>query len=152
MRSQRGCRLAVAAAAAAAALGAPAALAASYLAKHDSGSIAIPAGQTRTLTVPYPDALKYAGALYSARVVVLAPAPGAKGAKPTLGKVRILVAHSVLGGSEYQARARNDNRAETAAVRLRVITTTMEPQPDRARLARARTDDASGTRAPTARR
>jgi hypothetical protein len=152
MRSRWGCRLAVAAAGAAAALAAPAALAGSYLAKHDSASIAIPAGQTRTLTVPYPEALEYAGALYSARVVVLAPAPGAKGAKPALAKVRILAAHSVLGGSEYQARARNGNRAATAAVRLRVTTTTMEPQPDRKRLARAWTGEAAGAGAPATRR
>lgn len=110
-------------------LGAPAALAGGgYTTKHAHGSIAVPAGQTRTLDVPFPDALEYAGATYSGKAAVLAPARGAKGSAPKLGKVRILEAGSVLGGSEYQAGAHNGNAAGTAAVTLSVSTTTREPR------------------------
>jgi hypothetical protein len=110
-------------------LAAPSALAGGgYTTKHTHGSIAVPAGQTRTLTVPYPDALEYGGAIYSGKAVVLAPPPGTKHSAPKLGKVRILEAGSVLGGSEYQARAHNGNAAGTAAVTLSVTATTREPR------------------------
>jgi hypothetical protein len=89
----------------------------------------IPAGQTRTLTVPYPDALEYGNARYSAHVEVLRPLPGAKGRAPVLTKVRILEKQSVEGGSAYQVRAHNGNVAGTAAVRLSVVATTVEPLP-----------------------
>jgi hypothetical protein len=114
-------------------LGAPTALAGGgYTTKHAHGSIAVPPGRTRTLNVPYPDALEYAGATYSGRAAVLAPARGAKGSAPKLGKVKILEAGSVLGGSEYQARAHNGNAPGTAAVTLSVTATTREPRVEHA--------------------
>jgi hypothetical protein len=119
----------VCAIAAVAALAAGAALAASSIVKRHSESTTIAAGQTRTLTVPYPDALKYGNARYSGSVMVLAPKAGVKGRPPKLAKVRILEAQSVLGGSEYQARAHNGNAAGTAAVRFTVTATTLEPLP-----------------------
>jgi hypothetical protein len=117
-----------AAAAGALALTSASALAGGDVTKHESGSITIAAGATRTLTVPYPDALKYAGARYTGSAVVLGPPKGAKGSRPSLELVKIREAQSVLGGSEYQARAHNANPAGTAAVRLRVSTTTIEPR------------------------
>jgi hypothetical protein len=120
---------AIGAIAAVAAIAAGAALAAGSIVKRYAGSTTIPAGQTRTLTVPYPDALKYANARYSGRVTVIAPKGGVKGRPPKLAKVRILEAESVLGGSEYQARAHNGNAAGTAAIRLTVTATTVEPLP-----------------------
>jgi len=110
-------------------LAATAALAGSSVVKHGSASVAIGPGQTRTLTVPYPDALRYGNARYSGRAVVLAPARGRPGRPPLLSKVRLLEARSVLGGSEYQARAHNGNAAGTAAVTLSVRVTTLEPLP-----------------------
>jgi hypothetical protein len=119
----------VAAIGAAALLAVGAAMAATSVAKHVSGFFTIPARQTRTIDVPYPDALKYGNARYSGRAVVLAPKSGAKGRPPNLKKVKILYARSALGGSEYEVRAHNDNSAGTAAVRVEVIATTVEPLP-----------------------
>jgi hypothetical protein len=105
------------------------ALAASAITKHQDGFLAIPAGQTRTLTVPFPDALEYGNARYSGRAIVVGPWPNVKRRTPDLKKVKIISAGSVEGGSAYQARARNDNRPGTAPVRLEVIATTVEPLP-----------------------
>ena len=60
---------------------------------------------------------------------MLAPKPGAKGRRPNLNKAKILYAGSVLGGSSYEVRAHNGNRAGTAAVRIEIIATTVEPLP-----------------------
>lgn len=106
------------------------ALAGSSITKHQIEVISIPAGQTRTLTVPYPDALKYGNARYSGRVEVLAPPLRAdRGRAPNLKQVRIVRAQSVLGGSDYQVRAHNANSVGTAAARLKVTATTVEPLP-----------------------
>lgn len=101
----------------------------SSITKNQNGFLNVPAGHTGTLTVPYPDALEYGNARYVGRVLVLAPRRATKGRAPDLLKVRILDAMPVQGGSGYQARAHNGNRAGTAAVRLEVIATTIEPLP-----------------------
>jgi len=106
-----------------------AALASTSITKYRFGQINIPAGQTRTLTVPFADALKYGNASYSGRARLLAPAPGQKGSRPTLAKARILSSGAILGGSEYRARAYNGNRAGTAALTLSVTTATIEQLP-----------------------
>jgi hypothetical protein len=95
--------------------------------KHNYGSEKIAAGQTRTVTVGYPDALEYGNAIYSGNVRVVALAGG--GRAPDLAKVRILSRGSVLGGSEYEVRARNTNARGTAPVRLDATATTVEPLP-----------------------
>jgi hypothetical protein len=41
----------------------------------------------------------------------------------------IVRAQSVLGGSDYQVRAHNANSVGTAAARLKVTATTVEPLP-----------------------
>jgi len=105
------------------------AAATSSITKNQTGFLNVPAGHTGTLTVPYPDALEYGNARYAGRVLVLAPRRGTKGRAPDLAKVRTLDAMSVHGGSGYQARAHNDNRPGTAAVRLEVTATTIEPLP-----------------------
>jgi hypothetical protein len=110
-------------------LTAASALAASSITKHYTVTVAVPAGRSRTLAVPYPDALQYGNARYRGHAVLLAPAAGASGRRPDLAKVRIVDRGSVLGGSEYEARAINDNAAGTAAVRLSVTATTVEPLP-----------------------
>ena len=106
-----------------------AAMAATSTIKHATGFFTIAARQTRTFYVPYPDALRYGNARYSGRAVVLAPKSGANGRAPNLKKVKILDARSALGGSEYEVRAHNDNGADTAALRVEVIATTIEPLP-----------------------
>jgi hypothetical protein len=105
------------------------ALASSSITKQRFGQVSIAAGQTRSLTVPFPDALKYGNASYSGRARLLAPAPGRKGGRPTLAKARIISSGAALGGSEYRARAYNGNRAGTAAVTLSVTTATVERLP-----------------------
>lgn len=100
--------------------------AASVVDKHHSATVTIAAGQTRTLTVPFPDALRYGNATYRGTHSVTALASG-RAPDPHL--VRVLSAHSILGGSEYQVRIRNANPAGTAAVRVRVTATTVEPLP-----------------------
>jgi hypothetical protein len=97
--------------------------------KHSSASVVLAAGETRALSTPYPDALEYGNARYSGRVRVVAIS-GA-GAKPSLAKVRILSSGASLGGSQYSARVHNGNAPGTAAVRVTVIATTVEPLPHR---------------------
>jgi hypothetical protein len=105
------------------------AAAAGSMTKHFYGSKKIAAGQTRTVTVSYPDALEYGNAVYSGSVRVVAVAGG--GRAPDLAKVRILSRGSVLGGSGYQVRVRNTSAHGTAPVRLEVTATTVEPLPHR---------------------
>ena len=121
---------AIALLAALAALAAPAvaAGAASSITKNSIASVDIQAGATRALSVPYPDALRYANARYSGHHEV-ARKPGARGSRPNLARVRILEAQSVEGGSLYRVRAHNANRSASTAVRLTVIATTVEPLP-----------------------
>jgi hypothetical protein len=95
--------------------------------KHHYGSKKIAAGQTRTVTVGYTDALEYGNATYSGSVRVVALAGGERA--PDIAKVRILSRGSVLGGSEYKVQARNTNARGTAPVRLEVTATTVEPLP-----------------------
>jgi hypothetical protein len=103
------------------------AFAASSLTRRSHASKKIAAGQAVTVTVGYPDALEYGNAVYSGTVRVIAVKHG--GRAPNLAKVRILSRGSVLGGSAYQVRARNENAHGTAPVRLEVTATTAEPLP-----------------------
>jgi len=105
------------------------ALASSEVIKHASRTITLAPGKTRTVTVPYPDALKYGNATYSGRTIVLGAAPGAAGSAPERALVKVSLAGSVLGGSEYQARITNTNPSGTAPERVKVIATTVEPLP-----------------------
>jgi len=109
------------------ALGTTAAVAAAgSITKHEIASLSIPAATTRTLSVAFPDALRYANARYRGSHE-LAAEPGAPGSAPDLSKVRILESHAVEGGSLYRVRAHNGNAAASAPVRLTVIATTIEP-------------------------
>jgi hypothetical protein len=110
-------------------IAATSALAERSITKHQIGSISVPAGQTRTLTVPYPDALKYGNASYSGHTTIELRPVGASGRSASVKKVKILNAASVEGGSAFQARVYNGNLAGTSAVRLRVTATTVEPLP-----------------------
>ena len=110
-------------------IAATSALAARSITKHQTGSISVPAGQTRTLTVPYPDALKYGNARYSGHTAIELRPVGGSGRAASVKKVTILKAASVEGGSAFQVRAYNGNLAGTTAVRLQVTATTVEPLP-----------------------
>jgi hypothetical protein len=105
------------------------ALAAGSIVKHQVGSISVAPGQTRTLTVPYPDALEYGNARYYGHATIKrGPARGS--ARPaSIRAVKILATGSVEGGSEFQVRVRNANPAGTGAVELVVTATTVEPLP-----------------------
>jgi hypothetical protein len=111
-------------------LGAAPALAAGSLTKRTTAAVAIPAGATRSLSVPYPDALEYANASYLGRHR-LARQPGAGGTAPSLAKVTILEAQSVEGGSLYMVRAHNANALGSAPVRLTITAITVERLPHR---------------------
>jgi hypothetical protein len=106
------------------------ALAAGSITKTRVGKVRLPAGSTRTVSVPYPDALKYGNARYSG-VHVLRRKPFSAGSPPLLAKVRILSAHSIEGGSLYSVRADNANAPGTAPVELIVTARTVEPLPHR---------------------
>jgi hypothetical protein len=108
---------------------ATAAGAASKVTKHARSTVTIAAGRTRTVYVPYPDALKYGNATYAGKVLVLGAAPGAPGRRPQWALVKVLSAGSALGGSEYRARIRNANASGTAPVRVEVVATTVERLP-----------------------
>ena len=109
-------------------IAATSALAARSITKHQTGSISVPAGQTRTLTVPYPDALKYGNARYSGHAAIELR-PVGSGRPASVKKVKILKAASVEGGSAFQVRVHNGNLVGTSAVRLQVSATTVEPLP-----------------------
>jgi hypothetical protein len=110
-------------------IAATSALAARSITKHQTGSISVPAGQTQTVTVPYPDALKYGNARYSGHAAIELRPVGGSGRPASVKKVKILKAASVEGGSAFQVRAYNGNLAGTSAVRLQVTATTVEPLP-----------------------
>jgi len=99
------------------------------LTKQLTAVVSIAAGAARSLAVPFPDALEYGNARYSGASRVLPPRPGTRGRSPDLADVKVLAASAVEGGSEYEVRVRNGNPAGTAAVRLEVIATTIEPLP-----------------------
>ncbi len=92
------------------------------------GSITLAPGSTRTLSVPYPDALKYANARYQGSHE-LKRKPFSAGSPPDLAKVAIIAAQSIEGGSLYSVGAHNANAPATAPVQLIVIATTIEPLP-----------------------
>ncbi len=105
------------------------AAAASPLVKQATRTVQIAAGKTRTVNVPYPDALEYGNATYSAKTIVLGAVPGAEGTAPQRRLVTVLGTGSALGGSEYRARIRNANAKGTAPVRVEVLARTVEPLP-----------------------
>jgi hypothetical protein len=121
--------LAAALVAAVALVGAGAAFAAKSVVKDDTGFVSVPAQQTRTLSVPYPDALEYGNARYSGRWLVRLPPAGTRGREPKVSAVKALSAGEAEGGSLFRVRVRNDNPLGTAPVRLEVIATTLEPLP-----------------------
>ena len=104
------------------------ALAARSITKNQIAIVVVPAGATRAVDVPYPDALEYGNAHYRGSVR-LAVKPLAGGRRPDLAKVRILEAQSVEGGSAYRVRAHNANAPGSAPVRVTVTATTIEPLP-----------------------
>jgi hypothetical protein len=128
-RIRRGRGVAVALVAAVVLAGSGTALAARSVIKTQAGFVNVPAQRTRTLSVPYPDALEYGNARYSGRWMVLRPLPAAKGRKPSIGDVKALSAGEAEGGSLFRVRVRNDNPPGTAPLRLEVIATTVEPLP-----------------------
>jgi len=103
--------------------------AASDVVKRATRTVRIAAGKTRTVDLPYPDALKYGNATYSGKVIVLGAVRGAAGTAPRRGLVSVLDAGSVLGGSEYMARIHNANVKGSAPVRVEVLARTVEPLP-----------------------
>jgi len=100
---------------------------AATVSKRATRTATVAAGRTKTIYVPYPDALKYGGATYSGSVAILPPAAGAHGSAPSLAKVTISSRGEALGGSEYRVVVRNANASGTAPVRVRVTATTREP-------------------------
>jgi hypothetical protein len=121
-------RRAVLAAFAAILIGAAVAPAARSITKHQFAILVVPAGATRAVDVPYPDALEYGNARYQGSVR-LAVKPIAAGRRPDLARVRILEAQSVEGGSAYRVRAHNGNAPGSAPVRVTATATTIEPLP-----------------------
>jgi hypothetical protein len=107
---------------------AAAAAAANSITKNEINTVTLTPGSTRTLSVPYPDALKYGNARYSGSHDLMRK-PFSAGSPPTLAKVRILTTQSIEGGSLYSVRAHNANAPGTAPVQLVVIATTIEPLP-----------------------
>ncbi len=91
--------------------------------KEASAHVLLASGQTRTLTVAFPDALKYANASYAGY-------PSVPNASPVaLRHVKITGRRFVDGGSAYQATAHNENPPGTAPVEFLVAARTFEPLP-----------------------
>ena len=105
----------------------PAALAASAQAayRYHVKEFILAPGATRTVSIVYPEALKYANARYSGRVQIgLRPASHGRAA-PKRQLVHILSQGSTLGGSEFTVRVRNSNAANTVPVRIIVRVSTV---------------------------
>ena len=75
-------------------------------------------GQTKTINVAYPQALKHSGARYSCTASVSGPARS---------QVKILSRGSALGGSVCRVKARNNSRVSgldgTAKITVKATTT-----------------------------
>jgi hypothetical protein len=82
-------------------------------------------GATRTVSIVYPEALKYAGAKYSGKVQIILPSASQGSGAPKRALVHILRQGSTLGGSEFTVRVRNANAANTVPVRIIVRVTTV---------------------------
>ncbi len=94
--------------------GAATALAAGGKVLHQSGTYSVAAGKSRSVAVPFPDALEYGGSRYSGSVRILSSSGGFK----------ILSRGSCLGGSEYCVKVHNGGRA---TARFKVTATTRLP-------------------------
>jgi hypothetical protein len=94
---------------------------------HTFRTFALAGGSTRSLEVPYPDALEFGGSKYTGTVRILPPGAGARGGRPSLAKVAILRRGSILGGSDYRATVHNQNPPGTAPVRVQITATTQLP-------------------------
>ncbi len=85
--------------------------------KVTNKTFTLPGHSARTFNVPYPDALKFAGARYSCTATVSG-----------LGKkyVKILSRGSALGGSQCRVKARNNAKLPSidTTARVRVTATT----------------------------
>lgn len=97
------------------------------LVKRASRTISLRAGQTRTVLVPYPDALEFGGARYSGRVKVLSVAAPGHGRQPSLLLVKVLSKASSEGGSLLRVRIRNANAPGTLPVRALITAITRIP-------------------------
>ena len=92
--------------------------------KSATRTVRVPAGQVRTIEIPYPDALKFGGARYSDRVTILSPPPSKHGKRPNLRLVKLLSDGPIEGGSLLRVRIRNDNPPGTLPARAVVVALT----------------------------
>lgn len=87
--------------------------------KSNSKTVTLGARSTKTVTVPYPDALKFGGATYKCTWKITGVDPG---------KVKILSHGSAEGGTVCRVKARNPAAPSIdASVRFKVIATTTRP-------------------------
>jgi hypothetical protein len=96
-----------------------ASVAVAAIVKSNSKSVNLGARSTKTVTVPYPDALKFGNAKYSCKWKITGVEPG---------KVKILSHGSVNGGTACQVKAHNPAAPSVdAGVKFTVIATTTRP-------------------------
>ena len=87
--------------------------------KSNSKTVTLGARSTKTVTVPYPDALKFGNAKYSCKWQITGVEPG---------KVKILSHGSAEGGTVCRVKARNPAAPSIdASVKFKVIATTTRP-------------------------
>lgn len=112
---------------AALALATPAVGASTPLAKRQVRTVLLRPGRVTTASVPYPDALEFGGARYSASVKLLPPPAGEPGRRPNMRLIKILARGPVEGGSLYRVRIRNANAPGTLPARAVLTATTRVP-------------------------
>jgi hypothetical protein len=94
--------------------------------RHEETVSVLPA-RTSTFEVSYPDALEFAGAVYSGAVKIIGPNPAVGGRRPKLSLVRVLSSGSAEGDSVLRVRIRNANPPGTLAARAEIVAVTREP-------------------------
>jgi hypothetical protein len=100
---------------------------AAWTVKRHERTISVPPARTTTVDVAYPDALEFAGAVYSGSVRIVGPAGRAIGTRPRLGLVEVVDEGSAEGGSVLRVRIRNRNPLGTLAARAEITALTREP-------------------------
>jgi len=113
--------------AAAAATTATLAFAAGSVLRRHAETVSVLPARTTTVDVVYPDALEFAGAVYSGTVRIVGPNPALGGPRPRLRLITVLSSASAEGGSVLRVRIRNTNPLGTLAARAEITAITREP-------------------------
>jgi hypothetical protein len=92
--------------------------------RSTSKTFVLPDATTRTFSVGFPFALKYANAHYTGKVAIILPRNSPPGRTPSQALVKVLSKGPAVGGSVYRVKVRNSNAQIKLSVRVRITATT----------------------------